>query len=212
MQQYSLTQLFSSNPIDGPANLLTLRADLHRVFDERHFCPIPKSATAEPKPPQLVLHLFNLTPSGQLPGLWHNRVIHPLPTTVMVECLFARFAWTVFSPRVFDVFPPSAPVPRRLLLWSRETGEWEAEDTSLEMCRKIRKNTRSQSPKKRSAPTPADVTEELVKEGFDLFDSASFETDTSGGDGLYEDELVFIEEEQEEEPRGRSLKRRRSLE
>jgi len=42
MQQYSPTQLFSSGPINGPANLITLRADLRRVFDERHFCLVPK--------------------------------------------------------------------------------------------------------------------------------------------------------------------------
>ncbi|KAK4119933.1 hypothetical protein N657DRAFT_649714 [Parathielavia appendiculata] len=36
MQKYSPTHLFSSDPIDGSANLLTLRVDPHRVFDERH--------------------------------------------------------------------------------------------------------------------------------------------------------------------------------
>ncbi|KAK0627942.1 hypothetical protein B0T14DRAFT_493937 [Immersiella caudata] len=129
MQQYSPTQLFSSDPIDGPANLLTLRADLHRVFDERHFCFVPKEDAGQSShsscssPPQLVLHVFNSTPSGQLPSLWHNRPLHPVPPTVAVECLFARFAWTVLSPRVFDIFLPSTPVPRRLLLWSRD--KWE---------------------------------------------------------------------------------------
>ncbi|KAK3299537.1 uncharacterized protein B0H64DRAFT_388898 [Chaetomium fimeti] len=222
MQRYSLTQFFSSNPIDGPANLLTLRADLHRVFDERHFCLVPKvgevdggrdGSQAEPAPPQLVLHVFNLTPSGQLPNLWHNRLVHPLPTTVMIECLFARFAWTIFSPRVFDMFLPSAPVPRRLLLWSGETGQWEAEDTSPEICRKIWKNTRSRSPRKRSAPTPADTAEDLlIEDGLGLFDGASFGTDTSEDHGFYDDELSPPERQQEEEPRGRSRKRRRSLE
>lgn len=42
MQQYSPTYLFSSNPIDRLANLLTLQADLHRVFDKRQFCFVPK--------------------------------------------------------------------------------------------------------------------------------------------------------------------------
>ena len=35
-----------------------------------------RGATAERKPPQLVLHVFNSTPSGQLPNLWHNRSVH----------------------------------------------------------------------------------------------------------------------------------------
>jgi hypothetical protein len=229
MQQYSPTQLFSSDPIDGPANLLTLRADLHRVFDERHFCFVPKvgeksgaggreadidrdGATAERKPPQLVLHVFNSTPSGQLPNLWHNRAVHPIPATVAVECLFARFAWTVLSPRVFDIFLPSTPVPRRLLLWSREKGEWEIEEASPEMCRKMWKNARSRSPKKRSAPRSTDAADELLaEESLSLCDSGYFGTDTSENDGCYDDELGPAGR-QEEEPRGRSRKRRLSLE
>ncbi|KAL2190587.1 hypothetical protein L209DRAFT_750722 [Thermothelomyces heterothallicus CBS 203.75] len=229
MQQYSPTQLFSSDPIDGPANLLTLRADLHRVFDERHFCFVPKvgeksggdgseadtgrdGATAERKPPQLVLHVFNSTPSGQLPNLWHNRAVHPIPATVAVECLFARFAWTVLSPRVFDMFLPSTSVPRRLLLWSREKGEWETEEASPEMCRKMWKNARSCSPRKRSAPRSADAAEELLaKESPRLYDSGYFGADTSENDGCYNDELGPAER-QEDQPRGRSRKRRVSFE
>lgn len=215
MQQYSPTQLFSSDPIDGPANLLTLRADLHRVFDERHFCFVPKvggtSATTERTPPQLVLHVFNSTPSGQLPNLWHNRAVHPIPPTVAVECLFARFAWTVLSPRVFDLFLPSTPVPRRLLLWSSEKGEWETAEASPEMCRKIWKNARSRSPRKRSAPRSTDAAEELlVEESLSLLDSGYFGTDTSENDSCYNGGLGPAA--LQEEPRGRPRKRRLSLE
>jgi len=229
MQQYSPTQLFSSDPIDGPANLLTLRADLHRVFDERHFCFVPKvgdksggdgreadigreGAAAERKPPQLVLHVFNSTPSGQLPNLWHNRAVHPIPATVAVECLFARFAWTVLSPRVFDMFLPSTPVPRRLLLWSREKGEWETEEASPKMCRNMWKNARSRSPRKRSAPRFTDAAEELLaEESLGLFDSGYFRTNTSENDGFYNDELGPVGR-QEEELRGRLRKRKLSFE
>ncbi len=228
MQQYSPTQLFSSDPIDGPANLLTLRADLHRVFDERHFCFVPKvggtsggaggeadvgrdGAAAERKPPQLVLHVFNSTPSGQLPNLWHNRALHPIPATVAVECLFARFAWTVLSPRVFDMFLPSTPVPRRLLLWSREKGRWETEEASPEMCRMMWKNARSRSPRKRSAPRSAEVAEDrLADESLNLLDSGYFGTNTPESHGCYLDELGRAE--RLEELRGRPRKRRLSLE
>lgn len=223
MDEYSLTYLFSSNPIDGPANVIALRADLHRVFDERHFCPVVKveevdgerdRAATEPKPLQLVCHVFNSTPGGQLPGLWHNRVVHPLPTTVKAECLFARFAWTILSPRIFGRFLSTSPIPIRLLLWSRETQEWEVEDVSPEMCRKIWENTRSRSPKKRGVPTPTEAAEELLAaEGFNLFDGASSsETDSSENGGFYADELLLAGQEQGEEPRGRPLKRRCSLE
>ena len=233
MQQYSPTQLFSSDPINGPANLITLRADLHRVFDERHFCHVPKvgsvgdgeeadtgngAATVagrpQPPPPQLVLHVFTSTPSGQLPTLWHNRAVHPIPATVAVQCLFTRFAWTVLSPRVFDLFLPSTPVPRRLLLWSREKGEWETETASPEMCRTMWKNARSRSPRKRSAPTSVDdaaaAAEEqllLAEECLGLLDSGYSGTDENdGNDGL------GPAPRRSEKPRGRLRKRKLSLE
>ncbi|KAL2165833.1 hypothetical protein VTG60DRAFT_3738 [Thermothelomyces hinnuleus] len=200
MQQYSTVQLYSSNPIDGQANLLTLRADLHRVFDEGHFCFAPKvgdesgtnpgrhddGAVAGSRSPQLTLHVFGSTPSGQLPKLWHNRALHPVPETVAVECLFARFAWTVYSPRVFDVFLPSTPVPRRLLLWNREEGEWEIEEASPEMCRKMWNNARSWSPRKRSAPRSADAADELLTEdNVSPIDSGCFGANPSENGGFF---------------------------
>jgi hypothetical protein len=231
MQRFSPTQLFSSNPSDGPANLLTLRAQLRRVFDERHFCFVPKvgetserdgreagtgrdgaANTAERNPPQLVPHVFNSTPSGQLPNLWHNRAVHPIPATVAVECLFARFAWTVLSPHVFDTFLPSTSVPRRLLLWSREKGEWETEEVGPEMCRNIWKNARSCSPQERKIPGSADTAKEgLREESASLPDNGYFATGSSLDDGYYNDELSLAQSK-EEQPRGRSRKRRLSFE
>ncbi|KAK0737329.1 hypothetical protein B0T21DRAFT_286976, partial [Apiosordaria backusii] len=207
MQRYSRTQQFSSNPIDGPANLVTLRADLHRVFDERHFCFVPKR-----KPPQLVVHVFNSTPTGQLPILWHNRALHPIPATVAVQCLFTRFAWTVLSPSIFDEFLPSSSMPRRLLLWSPEERKWKTEEASPEMCRQMWTNARSRSPKKRSAARSADAADEiLAMESRSLHDSGYFGRDTFENDGYYDDDLGPAEQD-EEEHRGRSRKRRRRTE
>jgi hypothetical protein len=110
------------------------------------------------------------------------------------------------------MFLPSTPVPRRLLLWSREKGEWETEEASPEMCRKIWKNARSRSPRKRSAPRSADAAEELLAEvSLSLCDSGYFGPDTSENDGWYNDE-PGLAERQEEEARGRSRKRRLSFE
>jgi hypothetical protein len=132
---------------------------------------------------------------------------------VAVECLFARFAWTVLSPRVFDVFLPSTTVPRRLLLWYREKGEWETEEASPEMCRKIWKNARSRSPRKRSAPRSANAADELLEEeSLNVYDSGYFGTDTfENDDGCHKDKLGPAER-QGEGPRGRSRKRSLSFE
>lgn len=67
MQPYSPTESFSSEPIDGPANRLILRADLGRVFEEGHFCFVPKVRErrgGDGEVPKLVFHVFNSTPSG----------------------------------------------------------------------------------------------------------------------------------------------------
>ncbi|KAK4173091.1 hypothetical protein QBC36DRAFT_389979 [Triangularia setosa] len=196
MQQYSPTQLFSRNPIDGPANLLTLQANLHRVFDERHFCFVPK-VREKNKPPQLVLHVFNSTPSGHLPNLWHNRAVHPIPTTVAVECLFARVAWTILSPCVFDMFLPST---------------FETEEVSPEMCRQMWKNARSRSPRKRSPPRSDDAADEiLAMESPSPHDSGYFGRDTLENDGCYNDEFGYAKQ-YEGERLGRLRKRKCSSE
>ena len=112
------------------------------------------------------------------------------------------------------MFLPSTAVPRRLLLWSREKGEWEAEEASPEMCTKMWKNARSRSPRKRSAPMSADAAEEpLAEEAPSLFDSGYLGADDTTEYAVhYDGELGPAEPHAEEEPRGRSRKRRLSLE
>lgn len=268
MQRYSPTYQVATDPIDGPANLLTLRADLHRVFRAGKFCFVPKERekivrnddsynrddyehnngddhgnnngsddeknnghdhgksnkdgddnnnaastnyndlTPEPAPPQLVPHIFNSTPSGQLPTLWHNRTLHPIPSAVSVECLFARFAWTILSPCVFDTFLPSTPVPRRVLLVKPESRDWIVEEASREMCRKMWRAARSRSPKKRSIPRSAEAADELLAESsLSPSDSGYFGTNAFEHFSCYDHDFGPAEA-QEAEPRGRSRKRR----
>ncbi|RSL78792.1 hypothetical protein CEP52_017601, partial [Fusarium oligoseptatum] len=168
MARYGETNLFSTDPINAPANYIPLRSDIHKIFDERHFCLVPKEPrskkfadqgervvvlgqseaestsregdkcgtgerendnippnTASQTGPCLVAHVFNSTPSGQLPRLWHNRRVHALPSTVSVECLFVRFAWTVFSPTVFRDFLYATERHRRILVWDPDKSEHE---------------------------------------------------------------------------------------
>ncbi|KAH7019711.1 hypothetical protein EDB80DRAFT_676682 [Ilyonectria destructans] len=158
MASYGRTNLFSTDPINIPANFITLRSDIHRMFDERHFCMVPKmdetgSETSNSTPaPHLVVHVFNSIPSEQLPKLWHNRELHTLPSVVSVECLFARFAWTIFSPAVFREFLYSTLTTRRLLTWDSDLRKHVIENADPERCRRIfaAARSRSESPKKRS--------------------------------------------------------------
>ncbi|KAH6984053.1 hypothetical protein EDB80DRAFT_591710 [Ilyonectria destructans] len=155
MSQYCQTTLFSTDPMNGRANFLPLRCDIHRVFDERHFCFVPKieDGDEESTPvPHLVGHVFNSTPGGQLPRLWHNRRLHALSSVVSVECLLARFAWTIFSPTVFRDFLYASSKSRRILTWDSGSRKHITESADPERCRRIlvAARSRSESPKKRS--------------------------------------------------------------
>ncbi|KAI1145677.1 hypothetical protein F4825DRAFT_467143 [Nemania diffusa] len=175
---YSPIQSFSSAPIDGPGNFLTLRAGLHRVFGEK---PLLRSqeqgeATKERRPPQLVMHVFNSTLSGRLPGFWHNRSFHPLT-----------------HPSIFNSFLPSTTVLRRLLFWDREKQEHEIEETSPEICNTLWENTRKRS--RRGAP------KECPR------DSEDFGTDVLEVDSFFGHQPSSPAQE-EAQPRGRSRKRK----
>ncbi|KAI0868330.1 hypothetical protein GGS24DRAFT_513550 [Hypoxylon argillaceum] len=150
---YSPIQSFSSAPIDGPGNFLTLRAGLHRVFGEK---PLLRSQ-------------------------------------VTVECIFARFAWTIFSPSIFNSFLPSTTVLRRLLFWDREKQEHEIEETSPEICNTLWENTRKRS--RRGAP------KECPR------DSEDFGTDVLEVDSFFGHQPSSPAQE-EAQPRGRSRKRK----
>lgn len=65
-------------------NCWLLRADIHRVFDDRTFVLVPKAGT-------IVNHF--LVQTSVLGKLFHNR--QPGQLSVAPEFLFARLAWTV---------------------------------------------------------------------------------------------------------------------
>lgn len=113
------------------------------------------SARAEPKPETVrihtVGHIFNSTPSGDLPSRFHNRALHGLPFTLSVECLFARFAYTIFSPSVFRDFLDSDK-GRTIVIWNDKEKRQDIVYASSERCRAIwnASRSRSESPRKRS--------------------------------------------------------------
>jgi hypothetical protein len=207
MQQFSdMTTTYSVSPINSLANVVPMRADLHGVFDERHFCFVPKLVNVNEA--KLVTHVFNSTPSGQLPALWHNRCLHTLPSGVALECVFARFAWTVLSPHNFGMFLPSAPSSRRVLLWNAERAAWDVENVEPDRCRTIWNGQRSRSPKKRSAP-PGDIRELSGRVWVGVDDNTRRENPwDSGYFGTVASSTAVSEAGEDEERRGRTLKRK----
>lgn len=157
MARYGQMNLFSTEPINTPSNYVPLRSDYHKLFDERHYCFAPKRAAlgsehgqGEEKAPQMCAHVFNSTPSGQLPKILHNRRIHALPASVSTECLFVRFVWTIYSPTIFGQFLAGTVKARRLLVW--DTDKYTVVEADPERCRAMfnAARSRSQSPQKRS--------------------------------------------------------------
>lgn len=67
-------------------NMIPLRADLHKSFDDRKFVFVPKDR-------ELVVHM--LWPSSELSQLYQNSRLHPMDS-VPREYLFTRFAWALF--------------------------------------------------------------------------------------------------------------------
>lgn len=84
--------------IDGPFNLVPLRSDIHKCFDNRWFAIVPKVtgtevATTTTSSPQYVTHIFSSRASEYWPT-YHNTRVQCLKTH-SPPYIFARFAWTV---------------------------------------------------------------------------------------------------------------------
>lgn len=270
--------------MNASTNIIPLRTDIHRIFDERNFCFVPKldlkdrrttlvlrnqegggnstytdgsinrdsptnlgqhdhdethqtnqqaSSTIGSQEKTLVTaHVFNLIPGGELQKLFHNREAYPGISTASLECLFARFAWTIFSPNVFRDFLSMTKEPRLLLVWDENLGEYVTERTEVARCILTFKQARarSESPTKRQRPTreasEAGGDDKSWSEWNEDFEGSQHHHgyDSSAVDSGYYDEVYHYdnhddlglntpspEKAEEEEPeRGRTRKRKHS--
>ena len=119
-------------------NIMLLRNDMHTLFDKGYFVFVPKHR-------QFVTHAFNNNP--QLIMLHQNVPLPPLKG-LSVECLFARFAWTIF-PVFGNEFLKSGWSDRAvLLLEERKVRELSHIDCVPFLARPQSSRSRSNSPKK----------------------------------------------------------------
>ncbi|KAL9099501.1 MAG: hypothetical protein Q9163_005006 [Psora crenata] len=79
-----------SKGINNLNNLLMLRSDVHRTYDNKRFVFVPKRDNNQPA--SFVTHVLN--PSQELFDLYHNCKLHEIKSAH--EYLFARFAWAIF--------------------------------------------------------------------------------------------------------------------
>lgn len=123
-------------------NSILLRSDVRTLFDQKKLTIVTKSDG-------WVVHVpaGDGLPTEELAALYHNVRLQPL-VGVSVECLFARFAWSVLSLSPMFLL---ANVPRRLVIV--RGNETAIRDVSGPECRIYAAmpggKSRSQSPKKR---------------------------------------------------------------
>jgi hypothetical protein len=96
--------------INNPSNIIPLKTDLHRCFDNRWFAIIPKVIkTTTPHSVQYVTHILRAQ-AAELWQLYHNTVVQYLNNKAR-PYLFARFAWAILlqiKPFITADFPRHA--------------------------------------------------------------------------------------------------------
>ena len=115
MQQYK-TNLNSAHLLKDPGNMLLIRSDLHKSFDDRSFVFFPKG-------PQGSLVLHTLQQIDDLSQIFHNVQLHPIHCCP--EFLLTRFAWSIFP---FLTGFLCRHVPRYVVTVDEEIGERAAKE------------------------------------------------------------------------------------
>lgn len=165
MSQYLSLNLYSQKTINASENFIRLRQDIHSVFDEKAFAIVPKfdspnitthdgtaaTTTITTSTPSLVTHIFNPVPDAYFNMHYHN--VKLLPVRCSIECLFARFAYTVFSPALAAFFL-KCETSRRVRVYDPSTGTFTNETRNREQAKALytAPQSRSASPRKRSRP------------------------------------------------------------
>lgn len=133
MRDWSPRSLRQQVDIDNKANLLYLKIDTRRCFDNRDWVIVPKPTHSEPASVYAVHILTNDRPAAEFHRLFHNRQILYLQDSSK-PYLSARFAWAILQ----GVKPfLLAGVPRNIIRVKVDDKEgtctWETELVSAEV-------------------------------------------------------------------------------
>lgn len=123
---YGKNAMSSYADMDDSENIIPLRKDLHKCFDDRWFAIIPKPA---PSGTHYVTHILSLSAAEIWPS-YHNIELRCLSTTHTKQFLFARFAWAIIQ----GVKPfLTAGIQRRIVQVDvTETGEINQKESNME--------------------------------------------------------------------------------
>jgi HNH endonuclease len=139
--------------IGDTTNLMLLRVDLHRLFDEPRFALVPKAGN-------IVCHFVEMS---ELVPLLHNVTLQPL-NGVAIEYIFSRFAWSIFN---YTGEFLTTTVDRMLFILDAGAIFPTIRKVPGDECRTLKSQTRSRSasPTKRARKrTPDSQAEEQEKD------------------------------------------------
>jgi hypothetical protein len=155
MQYGSLGHREASDKLDEPENVMLLRADIHKAWDDRNFVFVPKQNPtssehpseddgAPPRDCPFVAHVMHQ--DEEMMALLHN--VESQALSVRPEYLFARLAWAIFSATQNFL---SSGDKRLLKVWDGSSGTIEVRwFTGKECSALLRSRQRSRSPTKRA--------------------------------------------------------------
>ncbi|KAK5214503.1 hypothetical protein LTR96_011839 [Exophiala xenobiotica] len=137
MDQYNpISWMSGAKPVNNPANMMTLSADIHISFDAKSFIFTWKQGC-------WVSHF--LTPTANLGFDHHNRKVN-LPSDVHPNFVLGRLAWALF-PMIQNFFARGEPRLVRIGLADREMTSHELKDL-------FSTRTRNSSPAKSRSVSP----------------------------------------------------------
>ncbi|KAM3434282.1 hypothetical protein NHJ13734_006073 [Beauveria thailandica] len=153
MSDYSQGAHAVYNSVD---NVVQLRVDLHRIFDDRAFALVPK-ADAEGRQ-YTVVHFFSTTNNAGDAAFWHhNQKVHSLES-VAPQFLFARFALTVFA-RIKEFILGGERRQIAVVLRGTDSSgspAWVTREVEMDRAQRLSRygagGSRGSSPSKRSRP------------------------------------------------------------
>jgi hypothetical protein len=165
MQYGSLGRREASGKLDEPENVMLLRSDIHKAWDDRSFVFVPKQNSSStryrhedddaPAPDcSLVAHVMHQ--DEEMMALFHN--VKSQALSVRSEYLFARLAWSIF-PAAQNFL--SSGEKRLLKVWNGNTGTAEVRwFTGKECSSLLQSRQRSRSPTKRARSDGAAIEDE----------------------------------------------------
>ena len=136
------------SPINRDNNLLALRTDIHRLWDQKQITFVPKRNQDAQN--HLVVHCFKNDP--ELIQLYHNRLLADVHQPW--EFFLARLAYTLLPSAIIDFLGQGEPRVLRMIMDDGKIVEREFSATDCDSLR-CAPRPRSTSPKKRKAENDA---------------------------------------------------------